>query len=217
VGLAPRDREDVALNADDETARNVQRVAGRLVSRQEIVEAALAIAHRVGVEGVTMRTLAEELGISVATAYYHVADKAELLRLMAEASLAEVRCPSPEAPWDARLVTLSQDVRRASARYPGLFLAVPGVTERSEVRRLGRCTMNMLRDAGLHAEDLEAALVSVATYIWGQLLLDALGREAVAPEPGATSPRSGPSAAETAAAFETGFDVLLDGIRHRAR
>jgi TetR/AcrR family tetracycline transcriptional repressor len=211
------DREDVTLNADDGTASNVQHVGGRLVSRQEIVEAALAIAHRVGVEGVTMRTLAEELGISVATAYYHVAGKAELLRLMAEASLAKVPCPSPEGPWDARLVALSQDVRRASARYPGLFPNVPGVTEGSEVRRLGRCTMNMLRDAGLRAEDLEEALVAVATYIWGQLLLDALGREAIAPEPGARSGRSGVSVADTAAAFETGFDVLLDGIRHRAR
>ena len=161
-----------------------------------------------------MRTLAEELGISVATAYYHVEDKAELLGLMGEAALAKVRCPPPGTPWDVRLATLSQDVRRSLARYPGLFPVIPAVFEGSEVERLGQCTMGMLRDAGLPDEDLQPALVAVATHMWGQLLLDSLGREAIALEPRASSPRSRLAARDTAA-FETGFEVLLDGIRHR--
>jgi AcrR family transcriptional regulator len=163
-----------------------------------------------------MRMLAEELGVSVATAYYHVKDKAELLRLMADATLAQVPCPPRDQPWDARLVALSEDVRRTTARYPGLMSNVPGFTEGPEVARLSECTLDMLRDAGIADEELEAALLAVATYIWGQLLLDALGREALSPESRGSSRRSAP-APPAVPTFATSFQIVLDGIRHRGR
>jgi hypothetical protein len=128
-----------------------------------------------------------------------------LLRLMGDAALAQVQCPRSGSPWDRRLIALSEDVRRTTARYPGLFPAVPGVTEGPEVARLSECTLEMLRDAGIREEELEATLLAVATYTWGQLLLDSLGREAVAV---ATTP---------APPFETSFEILLDGIRSRGR
>ncbi len=190
---------------------------GRLVSRQEIVAAALVVAERLGVAGVTMRILADELGVSVATAYYHVKDKAELLRLMGDAALAQVHCPSRRLAWDRRLVALSDDVRRTTARYPGLFPAVPGVTEGPEVARLSECTLEMLRDAGVPEEELEATLLAVATYIWGQLLLDSLGRDALSAESRGTARRQGPDAASPGSTFETSFEILLDGIRSRGR
>jgi TetR/AcrR family tetracycline transcriptional repressor len=191
--------------------------AGRLVSRQEIVAAALVAAERLGVAGVTMRILADELGVSVATAYYHVKDKAELLQLMGDAALAQVHCPSRELAWDERLVALSDDVRRTTARYAGLFPAVPGVTEGPEVARLSECTLEMLRDAGVPEEELEATLLAVATYIWGQLLLDALGREALSTQSRGSSRRRDLGATAQVPTFETSFEILLDGIRGRGR
>jgi AcrR family transcriptional regulator len=186
------------------------------LSRQEIVNAALQIAERVGVDRVTMRILADELGVSVATAYYHVAGKAELLQLMGDAALAQVACPSRDAPWDRRLIELSDHVRHTTARYPGLFPTAPGVLEGPEVERLSECTMDMLRDAGVPEEDLEAALLAVATYTWGQLLLDALGREALSVESRGSSRRaSAPTA--PGPTFEASFEFLLDGVRSRGR
>jgi len=126
-----------------------------------------------------------------------------------------VHCPSTRLAWDVRLVALSLDVRRTTARYPGLFPDVPGVTEGPGVGRLTECTVQMLRDAGLPDEELQPALVAVATYIWGQLLLDTLGREAIAARPGDASPAT--ASTDSYAAFETGFQILLDGIRHRTR
>jgi len=209
--------ESTDTQAPGEARSRPQPAGGRLVSREEIVAAALIIAERVGVAGVTMRILADELGVSVATAYYHVKDKAELLRLMGDAALAQVRCPPPGSPWDQRLVALSDDVRRTTARYPGLFPAVPGVTEGPEVARLSECTLGMLRDAGVWEEELEATLLAVGTYIWGQLLLDSLGREALSPESrGSSRPRE-PGPISAVPTFENSFAILLDGIRTRGR
>ena len=209
--------ESTNTQVPDEADPRSQPAGGRLVSRQEIVAAALIIAERVGVAGVTMRMLADELGVSVATAYYHVKDKAELLRLMGDAAFAQVRCPPPGSPWDQRLVALSDDVRRTTARYPGLFPAVPGVTEGPEVARLSECTLGMLRDAGVGEEELDATLSAVATYIWGQLLLDTLGREALSAEARGSSTRRELSRPSQVSAFETSFEILLDGIRSRGR
>jgi AcrR family transcriptional regulator len=202
----------VAELADDAVNRIEGAPAGgRLVTRQEIVDAALLIAERVGVDRVTMRILADELGVSVATAYYHVVDKAELLRLMGNAALAQVPCPALKAPWDQRLIELSDDVRRTTARYPGLFPTVPGVLEGPEVERLSECTLEMLRDAGVPEDELDATLRAVATYTWGQLLLDSLGREPLSPEARSSSQRA------QSATFDASFQILLDGIRNRGR
>jgi AcrR family transcriptional regulator len=209
--------ESTETHAPSEAHSRPQPAGGRLVSREEIVAAALAIAERVGVAGVTMRMLADELGVSVATAYYHVKDKAQLLRLMGDAALAQVRCPPLGSPWDQRLVELSDDVRRTTARYPGLFPTVPGVTEGPEVARLTECTLGMLRDAGVGEEELDATLLAVATYIWGQLLLDTLGREALSAEARGSSTRRELSRPSQVSAFEASFEILLDGIRSRGR
>jgi TetR/AcrR family tetracycline transcriptional repressor len=208
-------QRDDARTIDKPSPMHGPVAGGRRVSRQEIVAAALVVAERLGVAGVTMRILADELGVSVATAYYHVKDKAELLQLMGEAALAQVHCPSHGLGWDERLVALSDDVRRTTARYPGLFPAVPGVTEGPEVARLSECTLGMLRDAGVPEEELEATLLAVATYIWGQLLLDALGREALSTRSRGSSRRREPGATAQVPTFETSFEILLDGIRGR--
>ncbi|HEY3674245.1 MAG TPA: TetR/AcrR family transcriptional regulator C-terminal domain-containing protein, partial [Acidimicrobiia bacterium] len=125
-------------------------------------------------------------------------------------------CPPRETPWDRRLTALSHDVRRTTARYPGLFPTVPGVLEGAEVERLSECTLVMLRDAGVPDEELEAALLAVATYTWGQLLLDSLGREALSLESRGSSRRSAASTSPSPT-FEASFQILLDGIRSRAR
>lgn len=203
-----------APDPNQDAATAVGQGGGRLVSRREIIDTALVIAERVGVAGITMRLLADELGVSVATAYYHVKDKAELLRLMGDAALAKVPCPPRDSPWDRRLLRLSEDVRRATARYPGLFPGTPGITEGPEVARLSECTLEMLRDAGVPEAELEAALGAVATYTWGRLLLDSLGQEALSTASNRSSRRA--DALEPfAPTFEASFEFLLEGIRNR--
>lgn len=68
----------------------------------------------------------------------------------------------------------------------------------------------MLRDAGVPEAELEAALVAVATYTWGRLLLDSLGQEALSPESRRSSRR--PDALEPSApSFEASFEFCSRG------
>jgi TetR/AcrR family transcriptional regulator, tetracycline repressor protein len=82
------------------------------LDRDRIVEAALSLLDQVGLQGLSMRHLAERLGIQAGTLYWYIRDKQELLSLLAEAICAEMRPPDPNMLWRARLETLMGEYRR---------------------------------------------------------------------------------------------------------
>ena len=59
------------------------------INRQQIVEAA----NEVGLSGLTLRAVADRLGVSIASLYHHVDGKDDLLRLAAEQSVARTPIP----------------------------------------------------------------------------------------------------------------------------
>lgn len=77
------------------------------LSRQRIVEAAVAFADEHGVEALTMRKIAEELGFGVMSLYNHVANKEEMLIGMVDVVVGEIEPPSVDGDW--------KDAMRASA------------------------------------------------------------------------------------------------------
>lgn len=79
---------------------------------ERIVEAALGLLDEVGLAGLSMRRLAERLGIQAATLYWYVHDKHELLSLLAETICREVQAPDPNAAWRVQLETLMWEYRR---------------------------------------------------------------------------------------------------------
>ena len=60
------------------------------LSRPRIIEAGLELMVRDGLESLTMRALADELGVQAASLYWHVRDRRQLLELLAGALLARV-------------------------------------------------------------------------------------------------------------------------------
>jgi TetR/AcrR family tetracycline transcriptional repressor len=68
------------------------------LSREQIVRTAVALLDQVGLEGLTLRRLASELGVQAPTLYWHVRDKRELLQLMAGAILTELIPHRPTSP-----------------------------------------------------------------------------------------------------------------------
>lgn len=90
--------------------RERHRRAARVpLDRGRIIEAALAIVDVEGVEALSLRRLAESLGVSPMSTYWYVRDKAELLELVGQAVLAEVEVPEARGDWRQQL----RDVHRA--------------------------------------------------------------------------------------------------------
>lgn len=87
-----------------------------------IVEAAIELADRVGVEGLSMRGLAESLGVGVMSLYNHVPSKAELLDVMTDQVLGELYPKSkvPGDDWRMRLAAIGRANLELCLRHPWL-------------------------------------------------------------------------------------------------
>jgi AcrR family transcriptional regulator len=88
------------------------------ISRQMIAEAA----HARGLEGLTLRDVADDLGVSIAALYHHVTSKDDLMRLAAEYSAARVPLPVDTGQhWAVWLYEWAAYNRDAFLAQPGLL------------------------------------------------------------------------------------------------
>jgi AcrR family transcriptional regulator len=89
-------------------------------SRAEITTAAIEIADREGLDAVSMRRVAAELGTGAASLYRYVETREELLDLMTDAVGAEYTFPAPGTDWLADLVAIGEQSRAILRRHPWL-------------------------------------------------------------------------------------------------
>ena len=84
----------------------------------EIVEAAIGIADRDGIEAVTMRRLAQSLGVGPMALYTYVPGKAELLDLMLDRAYADMPHGSWPEAWRERLTAVARENRALYEAHP---------------------------------------------------------------------------------------------------
>ena len=76
---------------------------------------ALALLDEVGLEGLSMRRLADRLGVKAASVYWHVRDKEELLDLVFDRVIGEVKVPEPDPPrWREQAAEVAREMRRVT-------------------------------------------------------------------------------------------------------
>ena len=141
------------------------------IDRERLVGEALALLDAAGFDGLTMRRLAERLGVQAASLYNHVRDKHELLALLADAICAEVREPNPRRPWREQLEAVAWDYRRVLLAHRDaarVLVATPPVGPRRV--RLIEETLAMLRAAGFGDEETADAASVFNTYVVGFVL-----------------------------------------------
>ena len=73
--------------------------ANAKLSRERAIDAAVALADRDGLGALTMRRLAQELGVEAMSLYHHAANKDEILDAMVDRVFAEFDLPGAELPW----------------------------------------------------------------------------------------------------------------------
>ena len=95
------------------------------LSKTRVLEAAISLADRTGIETLTMRNLAQELGVEAMSLYYHVANKEALLDGLVDSLLAEIEQERgnfevvlDQAGWLSTMRSLILTARKVMLRHP---------------------------------------------------------------------------------------------------
>jgi AcrR family transcriptional regulator len=84
----------------------------RPLDQAEVVRAALALLDEIGLDDLTMRRLADRLGVKAAALYRHVRNKEELLALLGDEISAQIPFADPSGGWRDQLTAMAWNVRR---------------------------------------------------------------------------------------------------------
>jgi AcrR family transcriptional regulator len=88
------------------------------LSRDRVLRAAVVLADDAGIESLSMRKLAQELGVVPMALYKHVANKDELLDGVIDIVVGEIDPPIREADWKTAVRQRILSARRALLRHP---------------------------------------------------------------------------------------------------
>jgi AcrR family transcriptional regulator len=141
------------------------------LSRERVLEAAVAFADRHGLEALSMRKLGEELGASAMSAYYYFPNKEQLLDGMVDVVFSEIEPPSPELDWKAAMRRRALSTRAALNRHRWAIGHMEGRTDHGPANiGLHDAVLGCLRAAGFSLEATVHAYSVQDAYIYGFLL-----------------------------------------------
>jgi AcrR family transcriptional regulator len=149
----------------------------RGLTREEVLDATLALADEQGVDAVSMRAVARRLDVTPMALYRHVGDKQALLDALVERLLDELPIPDRHQPWLDRLETLSASLRATARSHPDAFLMLlrrPAATPAALRRR--DAVYDALRDAGIDEELVPRFERLLNSFILGFAASEAAGR-----------------------------------------
>ncbi len=148
----------------------------RQLTREELVRKSLEVLDEEGFDGLTMRRLAERLGVKAASLYNHVSDKGELLALMADAICAEIPDLDRSRPWREQAETMAVQVRRAlMAHRDGARLLAATPPMGPHRLRLIEQVLQVLASAGFSPAKIADASFVMNSYVVGFVLDETLG------------------------------------------
>jgi AcrR family transcriptional regulator len=124
------------------------------ISRSMILQAALRIIDRDGIDGLSMRRLSDEVGRDPTVLYRHIPSKAALLDGVAEIVLGQLQVDTADPDWAGQLRTVAHDFRRLALAHPKVL---PLLVTRPLATPLGQRPPGMLRPL----EDVLALLTGV--------------------------------------------------------
>ncbi|MDN5932786.1 MAG: TetR/AcrR family transcriptional regulator [Pseudonocardia sp.] len=88
------------------------------LSRDRIVEAAVRVADRGGLDGVSMRNVGKELGVEAMSLYHHIAGKDALLDALVDEVFAGIELPALDDPWRPAMAARACSARAVLSRHP---------------------------------------------------------------------------------------------------
>ena len=196
----------------------------RSLTAEQIATAALAVLDRDGLAALSMRTVAQELGMGTMSLYRYVSDRRQLEELVVDLVLRAIDLTAPRGSAGKRLSVLSDRVRVAVSHHPAVVPLL--LIHRHRVpssTRWGETMLTILTDAGITGRQRAIAFRAIMGYVFGALQVEHFGALS---GPGTVAlaelpPEEFPILSETAAQarsippeeeFRQGFEILLRGL-----
>jgi AcrR family transcriptional regulator len=145
------------------------------LSRERVLRGALAVADRAGeIAGLTIRSLAGELGVKPMSVYHYVANKDEILDGIVDLVFSEIDLPSTEGDWRDELARRARSARRALRRHPWAIALMESRTAPGPATlRHHDAVLGTLRAAGFSRELTAHAYALLDSYTYGFALQEA--------------------------------------------
>ena len=138
------------------------------LSRERVLRAAIALADERGAQELTMRKLAQDLGVEAMSLYNHVASKDDLLDGMIDIVFSEIEAPSAGRDWKAELRKRAVSTREALNRHRWAIGEMEGRGSHGPSNlRLHDAVLGCLRAAGFSVEMTVHAYSVQDAYIYG--------------------------------------------------
>ena len=119
------------------------------LNKAAILETALRLADDWGIEALSMRKLAGELGVKAMSLYNHVAGKDEIIDGIVELVVAEIELPSPADNWKTAMRRRARSAHEVLMRHRWATLAIVSrSTAGPAMLRYVNATIACLREAG---------------------------------------------------------------------
>lgn len=171
---APDSAADRSSDADDSADRPSRR--RRALSRETIIETAIAVIDDLGVDGLTMRNLGRALGVDPMTVYGYFPDKASLFDAVIESEAERLHssfATLPDDPLEA-VVAMMLRYREVLLEHPNLapLVAARPVPQKHWVDAI-TLRLRLLRAVGFTDEDIPMAGNAIGRFCFGRMVLDA--------------------------------------------
>lgn len=188
-----------------------------LLSSDLIATAAMDLVGTTG--GFTIPELARKLKVSPSSLYNHVSGREQIIEMLRDKAMSEVRLPDLTGPWIGVVGDIARSYYRSYSRYPRLIplMTAYPVGSHQAVAMYNALAVT-LTGAGFNAEDTLRIITLIDSFVLGSAL------DAAAPaEPWGNGPDAGPELTAALAtgsaktdrpgdAFEFGLAVLLRGL-----
>jgi len=137
------------------------------LQRERVLRAAIDLADERGLGALTMRRLAEALGVEAMTLYYHVANKEDLLAGMVDLVVAEMELPTPMPDWRGAIRRAAVSQHDVLVRHPWAASQMLSGGVRDSRLRYMDALLGSLRAAGFSAEMTHHAYHALDSHVMG--------------------------------------------------
>jgi AcrR family transcriptional regulator len=144
------------------------------LSRERVLQGAVAVADAGGIASLTIRSLATELGVKPMSVYHHVANKDEILDGIVDIVFGEIDLPTIGGDWHQEMRRRASSAREALQRHPWAIGLLESRTNPGPATLKHHDTViGTLRAAGFSVVATAHAYALIDAYIYGFALSEA--------------------------------------------